>query len=105
MYYIESKATWEDRFDFSMLTEKQHDGLLEKSKIQNVYGLVIVLFATYKRAFVIDIREIKKLEDEGKKSININKIDKWQINYTEIRTIPNNRKLLLDYEGEIEEYI
>ena len=105
MYYIESKATWEDRFDFSMLTEKQHDGLLEKSKIQNVYGLVIVLFATYKRAFVIDIREIKKLEDEGKKSINIKKIDKWQINYTEIRTIPNNRKLLLDYEGEIEEYI
>ena len=105
MYYIESKCTEADRFDFSMLTETQHDGLLEKSQIAYTYGWVIVLFATYKRAFVIDIREIKRLEDEGKKSINIKKIDKWPIQYKEIRCIPNNRKLLLDYEGEIEEYI
>lgn len=105
IYYIESKATWEDRFDFSMLTETQHDGLLEKSEIDYVYGWVIVLFASYKRAFVIDIREIKRLEDEGKKSINIKKIDKWLITYKEIRTIPNNRKQLLDYEGDIEEYV
>ena len=105
MYYIESKATENDRFDFSMLTETQHDGLLDKSKIANVFGLVIVLFVTYKRAFVIDIREIKRLEDQGKKSINIKKIDKWGIDYKEIRCIPNNRKVLLDYEGHIEEYI
>lgn len=88
-----------------MLTETQHDGLLEKSEIAHVYGWVIVLFASYKRAFVIDIREIKRLEDEGKKSVNIKKIDKWPIKYKEIRTIPNNRKQLLDYEGHIEEYI
>lgn len=105
MYYIESKATWEDRFDFSMITEKQHDGLLEKSQIAHVHGWVIILFLTYKRAFVIDIREIKKLEDQGIKSLNIKKIDKWGIQYKELRTIPNNRKQLLDYEGEIEEYI
>lgn len=105
MYYIESKATWEDRFDFSMITETQHDGLLEKSEIDHVHGWVVVLFASYKRAFVIDIRDIKYLEDKGKKSLNIKKIDKWEIPYKEIRTIPNNRKQLLDYEGEIEEYI
>lgn len=107
MYYIESKATENDRFDFSMLTQTQHDGLLDKSKIKNVFGLVIVLFATQKRAFVIDIREIKRLEDEGIKSLNINKRDKkgWPCCSAEIRTVPNNRKLLLDYQGEIEEYI
>lgn len=105
MYYIESKATENDRFDFSMLTETQHDGLLAKSQIENVFGWVIVLFVTYKRAFVIDIREIKRLEDEGKKSINIKKIDKWTIKYKELRTIPNNRKQMLDYGGEVEEYI
>lgn len=99
MYYIESKATWEDRFNFSMLTPTQHDGLLEKSKIQNVYGLVVVLFATQQRAFIIDINEIKQLEDSGKKSLNINKIDKWGIKYSEIKTIPS-RKKLLDYTGE-----
>lgn len=105
MYYIESKATWDDRFSFSMLTETQHDGLLEKASIDHVHGWVIVLFASYKRAFVIDIRDIKYLEDKGKKSLNIKKIDKWEIPYKEIKTIPNNRKQLLDYEGEIEEYI
>ena len=100
MYYIESKATWEDRFDFSMLTPTQHDGLLKKSKIPNVYGAVIVLFAHYQRAFIIDINEIKRLEDMGRKSLNIKKIDSWGITYTEIQTIPNNRKTYLDYTGE-----
>lgn len=100
MYYIESKATWEDRFDFSMLTSTQHDGLLKKSKIPNVYGVVIVLFAHHQRAFIIDINEIKRLEDMGKHSLNIKKIDKWGITYTEIQTIPNNRKTYLDYTGE-----
>lgn len=101
MYYIESKATWEDRFDFSMLSETQHDGLLEKSAIHNVYGIVIVLFAHHQRAFVIDINEIKRLEDMGKHSLNIKKIDKWDCLYTEIETVPNNRKVYLDYAGEL----
>lgn len=104
-YYIESKATWADRFDFSMITETQHDGLLDKSKIHGVYGFIIVLFASYKRAVVLRIEDIYQLEQNGIKSLNIKKIDKWPIRYKEIRTIPNNRKELLDYEGEIEEYI
>lgn len=106
MYYIESKATWNDRFDFNMLSETQHDGLLQKSRIANCYGLVIVLFATYKRAFIIDIREIDKLEKSGVKSLNIKKLDKkgWLCSYKEISTVPNNRKRLLDYTGEIDDY-
>ena len=100
-YYLESKATYEDRFNFSMLTETQHDGLLQKSNIHGVYGLVIVLFATYQKAFILDIRDIKKLEDDGKKSLNIKKIDKWNIPYIEIPTIAS-RKLLLDYDGDLQ---
>lgn len=100
IYYIESKATWEDRFNFSMLTQKQHDGLFEKSKINGVFGFVIVLFASYKRSFLIPIESIVKLEEEGKHSLNIKKIDKWNIEFQEIKTIPNNRKKLLDYDRE-----
>lgn len=100
MYYLESKATWEDRFNFSMLTEKQHDGLLEKSKIEGVFSYVVVLFATYKRAFLIDIKDIRRLEEKGKHSLNIKKIDKWGISYKEIMTVPNSRKQLLDYRNE-----
>ena len=99
-YYIESKATWEDVFKFNMLTPTQYTGLLEKSKISGVYGVVIVLFATYKRAFIIDINEIDRLNTSGKKSLNIKKMDKWGIKYREIETIPNNRKQLLDYTGK-----
>ena len=104
MYYIESKATWEDRFDFNMITEYQHDNLLLKSQIDKTFGLIIVLFATYKRAFVIDIREIKRLEDLGQKSLNIKKISKWPCKYAEICTVAS-RKQLLDYTGNIAAYV
>ena len=124
MYYLESKCTYEDRFDFAMLTNKQRDGLLLKSQINGTFGFVIVLFASYKRAFVFNIKDIAEfinpempLSEQGKllrksevisqlkvKSVNIKKIDKWTIPYKEIRTVPS-RKEFLDYEGEIEEYI
>lgn len=101
MYYIESKATWSDRFDFSMITDYQYKNLLKKSKIQNVYEIIIILFAAEQRAFIIDINQIDKLKSIGKKSINIKKIDNWEIKYTEIQTIPS-RKVLLDYIGDFQ---
>jgi len=107
VYYIESKATIHDRFDFGQLTDVQRIGLKAKSKIKGCYGFVIVLFCDYKRAFVINIKDITDDTPEANlivKSINIKKIDKWEIPYKEIRTIPS-RKQFLDYEGEIEEYI
>ena len=105
MYYIESKSVSGDRFDFSLISWNQRKGLLEKSKIANCYGWIILLFASHKRAFRLDIRDIVKLEEEGVKSINIKKIDTWNLPYIEINTIPNNRKKLLDYTGEIEDLI
>lgn len=83
-----------------MLTDTQYNGLLDKSKIEGVDGVVIVLFASYQRAFWISIKEIDRLKQSGKKSLNITKIDKWNIDYHEINTIPNNRKKLLDYDKE-----
>ena len=100
-YYIESKATYKDRFDFSLITPYQYENLLIKSKIDHVYGLVIILFISYKRAFIIDINSIKYLKDSGRKSLNIQKIEKWGIPYSEIPTI-SSRKQLLEYTGDIE---
>ena len=100
MYFIESKATWNDRFDFAMLTDFQYDGLLKESKIEGVTSYVAVLFATYKRAFLIDIRDIQHCKDDLKvKSLNIKKIAKWPIPYKEIKTV-SSRKQLLDYAKE-----
>lgn len=103
-YYIESKATWNDRFDFSMITDYQYESLIDKSKINGCYGLIIILFASYKRAFILKIQDIDELVKSGKKSLNITKIDKWTIPYKEIPTIPS-RKELLDYTGYIEDMI
>lgn len=100
LFYIESKCTENDRFEFSRLSPGQYEGLLEKSRIQNVFGIVIVLFATQQRAFILDIRDIDKLQQSGIKSINIKKINRWTIPYREIQTIPS-RKQLLDYTGEL----
>ena len=105
IYYIESKATWNDRFDFDMIQDHQREGLLHKSKISGVHGWVIVLFATYKRAFKFNIQDIQDCIDHGIKSVNIKKIDKWTIPYKELETISNSRKKLLDYTGEIESLI
>lgn len=102
LYYIESKATYDDSFKFSMLTEYQYTSLLRKSKIKGVFGVVIVLFASYQRAFILDIRDIDRLINEhDKHSLNIKKIDKWTIPYVEIQTVPS-RKALLDYTGEFD---
>lgn len=100
MFYIESKATWKQRFDFSLITDYQYSHMLEKSKIEGVYSLIIILFADVKRAFILDIRDIDAYQESGKKSINIDKIATWSIPYIEIPTIPNSRKLLLDYTGD-----
>lgn len=97
LYWIESKATEHDRFDFSMITDFQRESLLKYSAIDGVKGLVIVLFATYQRAFVFDIIDIQELSSKGTKSLNIKKIDKWDIEYQEIPTVPS-RKQILDYD-------
>lgn len=96
-YYIESKATYNDNFPFSMITEYQYTHMLEKSAISNVKSYVVVLFASYQKAFIFDIKDIdNQVKSGGAKSLNIKKQSKWTIPYIEIRTVPS-RKQLLDY--------
>lgn len=122
-YHIESKATYADRFEFNQLTNTQRDGLLIKSEVKGSYGLVIVLFAEYKRAFIFNIRDIAEYTDPAAtlqeryeafhkgntisqlkiKSVNIKKIDKWEIPHWEIETIPS-KKQLLEYTGDLPEF-
>lgn len=102
VYYIESKSTWSDRFDFNMITETQYRGLLAKSKIEGCFGLVTVLFASYQRAFILDIKDIDySICTLKSKSLNIKKIAKWKIPSIEIPTI-KSRKEFLDYEGDFQ---
>lgn len=96
-YLIESKSTWNDRFEFNAITDNQRKCMIEASKVNGVTSYVAVLFVTSQRMFLLDINDIVALEEAGKKSINIEKIDKWIIPYIEVRTVPS-RKVLLDYD-------
>lgn len=106
MYYIESKASFEDRIDFDVISEYQQTEMFKKSKIFGVTSIAVFLYASYKRAFMLDIRDIQKQLDDpkGQKSLNIKKIDKWPIPYVEIPTIPS-RKELLDYTGDFDKLV
>lgn len=106
MYYIESKASYNDNMLFSMVTEYQRTEMFKRSKIFGVRSIVVFLYATYKRAFILDIRDIQhQLDDpKGAKSLNIKKVEKWPIPYVEIPTI-QSRKQLLDYTGDFEELV
>ncbi len=100
--FLESKATYHDRFDFSSITDYQRSELTKKSTIGGVYGYVAVLFATHRRAFFFDIRDINKMWDEGHKSVNVNNVKNWTIPYREIEMEENSRKLIPDYKGEFQ---
>lgn len=102
MYYVEAKETSHDRFDFVNISETQHKELLKNDKIPGCYGIVIILYSAYKRAFIVRMSDIEKLELQKTKSLNIKKLSKWGIPYAEIPTIPS-RKILLDYTGELDE--
>ena len=105
-FYIESKASYNDNIPFSYITDNQMDKMLEKSNIEGVYSVVIFLYASYQRAFMFQISDIKKLLNSGgPKSLNIKKENKWPIPHVEIPTIPNKRKELLDYTGKIEDLL
>lgn len=100
MFYIESKETEHDRFNFSQISDVQYSGLLKKSKIENCFGLVFVLFTSHRRCFILRIEDIDNLVAKGKKSVNVTKVDKWEIPYVEVPTTIS-RKLLPDYSGDL----
>ena len=99
-YFIESKATIADRFDFSLITPYQMESLYKKSHIEGEHGYIIILYLDYHRAFLLDIRDIVDL---GRKSLNITKLNKWEFPHVEIATVPS-RKALKDYTGELDQY-
>lgn len=104
-YYLESKATWGDRWAFDSLSEYQRTKMLEKSEIEGVRSIVIVLYATHKRAFMFHVSDIQNALDNGTKSLNITKQSKWSVPYVEIDTVFSSRKELLDYTGDFQEKI
>lgn len=87
-YYIECKTVRGNILPFSNITDRQWQGLLEKSKIKGVIAGVICWWADKDVTKFIPIQALDKLKRLCKKSIRYddNSFDNLEIDGTKLRT-------------------
>lgn len=68
-FYFECKSVHGNTLSFSNITDKQWQGLLEKSKIRGVRAGIICWWVDRDKTAFIDIRLLELLKDWGRKSI------------------------------------
>lgn len=67
--------------DYGNITNKQWEGLLEKSQINGVIAGVICWWVDHDATAFLPIRMLQDLRDAGYKSVNIRETDGWQQHY------------------------
>ena len=72
IFYLECKSTNENTFNFAKLT--QYDKLVEKVGIPGVRAGVIIWFIQHDKVLYVPISTIKKMKEDGLKSVNIRTI-------------------------------
>ncbi len=75
LIFLECKTSAGNTWNFSNLSSKQLEGMLEKSQITGILAGVILWFYEKDITIFVDIIEIKRLIDAGYKSINASKLD------------------------------
>lgn len=85
IFYLELKSHIGNTFPLSNLS--QFDKLLTKTGIGGVRVGVIIWFIDHDKIYYVPISTIKKMKDDGKKSVNIKDIDTYRI-----IDIPSNKK-------------
>lgn len=75
IFYIELKSHNGNTFPFANL--RQYDKLLSKSGIKGVHPVVILWFIDYDAVYLFPIESIKKMKDDGNKSINIRTCEQY----------------------------
>lgn len=101
-HYIECKSTHDDTFSingnnpehkYGQITNKQWEGLLEKSEIHGVSGGIILWFIDRDVTMYIPIQVLKEIKDSGAKSI------KYDIRHPEIIHLCGVKKrVFYDYD-------
>ena len=87
IYYLECKSHLGNTFPLTNLT--QYDKLKVKVGIPGVRAGVVIWFIDHDRVIYVPISTITKLKQDGKKSVNINKIEEEGYR---ILNIPSQKK-------------
>lgn len=82
IFYSECKSHYGNTFPFQKLT--QYDKLLCKVGIKGVRTGVFIWFIDHDRVIYVPIKTIKKMKEDGKKSVNITTIDNENYRFFDI---------------------
>lgn len=93
--YIELKCRYGNTFSLNDLS--QYDKLLMRDSIKGVFPLAIIWFIDYDKVIAFPISSIKKMRDDGLKSINIKTYSKYE--YFEIPSIKKRVFMDSDYKS------
>lgn len=99
MYYLECKSTYDNTLNFkSDISEKQWNGMLDKSKLFGIIAGVCVWYISYDETYFVPIQELARLKQEGKKSLNIKDIND---NLYYFAITGNKKRKYTDYDTDI----
>lgn len=89
IFYLEAKTIKDDRFPFQNLS--QYDKLVKKIGIEGVRAGVVIWFYQHDTVIYVPVSTIKKMKDDGKKSLNIKTIQDSGYSYY---IIPSVKKIV-----------
>lgn len=77
LYLLETKSHYGNTFPFSNLT--QYDKLVGYVGLPGVTPAVIIWFIDHDKVVWVPIETVKKMKEDGKKSVNIKKLEDYNI--------------------------
>jgi penicillin-binding protein-related factor A (putative recombinase) len=95
IFYLEAKTIKGNTFPLQNLS--QYDKLLAKAGIEGVRTGVVIWFYERDRVIYVPILTIKKMKEEGKKSVNITTIEEEGYRFIEIPSIKKRVFMTSDY--------
>ena len=102
-YYFECKSVHGNTLPFSNVTERQWNGLLEKSKIEGVFAGIICWWVDKDITRFIPIQILQMLKEEGKKSLNCywdSCVDVYNTRYYIPEIKGKKKRVFFDYDME-----
>ena len=98
-YYFECKAFSGNTLNFkSAITKDQWNGMMKKAKIPGVIAGVIVWFIEHDITAFVPIQELKRIRDEGAKSLNVKDIKEAKVKHF---VVPGRKKrIFYDYDAD-----
>ena len=86
LFLVECKETAENTLNFSKI--RQFKKLCDFIGIKDVYPGVLIWFSSHDKVIWVDASELVKMQNDGKKSVNIKMLEQKQYN-------------ILDFHGEL----